>query len=410
MAVLLCPMTKTINIKPRNFSKTKYFPGCAGNPFDQVLHSLEKLENIPSLVMNVILILLALLGGLPYYLRHHTIPLMTGVLALIFFLDYILLSLLPATKSSFGPPKVVTLMLACLRVPFAWLPAGWNMSFEIAGTALVVYGFYIEPFWLDVHHETFSSTKLTGGQPLRVLHISDLHIERFTRREKSILDKVKELSPDLILFTGDVLNLSYLNDHSAQSDAVNFFNQLSAPLGVYGITGSPAVDFPEFFTRLSRSTSLRWLNNESTLLETQSGRINLMGITCTHNPDLDEKTLSGLLDDQLATQEPVKVLLYHSPDLAPNASQLGVELQLSGHTHGGQVRIPLLGALYTGSLYGKTFEAGRYLVNGMTLYISRGLGLEGAIAPRVRFLCRPELILWDLIGTGEVENQNPKSV
>jgi hypothetical protein len=210
---------------------------------------------------------------------------------------------------------------------------------------------------------------------------------------------VKQLSPDLILFTGDVLNLSYLNDFTAQSDAISFFNQLLAPLGVYGVTGSPAVDDPAFFARLSKSTSLQWLNNESILLETPSGLIKLLGVTCTHNPDLDEKALSDLLNHQQTQEEAINVLLYHSPDLSLNSSQLGVDLQLSGHTHGGQVRLPIFGALFTGSLYGKTFEAGRYLVNGMTLYISRGLGLEGAIAPRVRFLCRPELILWNFISS-----------
>lgn len=395
MAVLLCPMTKNINLTPRSFSNTKFFPGCAGNPFDRVLHSLEKLEGLPSLLMNAILILLALLGGLPYYLINHAIPLMTGALALFFFGDYILLSLLPATRHSYGPAKVVTLMLACLRVPFAWLPAGWNLGFEIAGTLLVIYGFYIEPFWVKVTSETYSSSNLTGKTPLRVLHISDLHIERLTRREKSVLEKVKLLSPDLILFTGDVLNLSYINDTAAQSDAITFFSQLSAPLGVYGVTGSPAVDFTDFYARLSRSTSLIWLNDESKMLDTPAGLLQLIGVTCTHNPDLDEKTLSDLLINNSANADTAKVLLYHSPDLAPNSSQLGVDLQLSGHTHGGQIRLPIIGPLYTGSLYGRHFQSGRYLVNGMTLYISRGLGLEGAIAPRVRLLCRPELILWE---------------
>jgi predicted MPP superfamily phosphohydrolase len=73
-------------------------------------------------------------------------------------------------------------------------------------------------------------------------------------------------------------------------------------------------------------------------------------------------------------------------------------LQLSGHTHGGQVRLPLFGALYAGSLYGKRFESGRRQVGEMTLYVTRGLGLEGKGAPRVRFLCPPEMILWEIGG------------
>jgi predicted MPP superfamily phosphohydrolase len=71
---------------------------------------------------------------------------------------------------------------------------------------------------------------------------------------------------------------------------------------------------------------------------------------------------------------------------------------LSGHTHGGQVRLPFYGALVTASLYGKAFEAGRITLGSMTLYVSRGLGLEGTAGPRVRFLCPPEVVLWQLEG------------
>jgi predicted MPP superfamily phosphohydrolase len=88
--------------------------------------------------------------------------------------------------------------------------------------------------------------------------------------------------------------------------------------------------------------------------------------------------------------------LYHTPDLAPVAAAQGVDLQLSGHTHGGQVRLPFFGALFTSSLYGKKFEAGRYQVGALTLYVSRGIGLEGKGAPRARFLCPPEMILWEI--------------
>jgi len=73
-------------------------------------------------------------------------------------------------------------------------------------------------------------------------------------------------------------------------------------------------------------------------------------------------------------------------------------LQLSGHTHGGQVRLPVYGALYAASLYGKRFESGRRQVGDLTLYVTRGIGLEGKSAPRVRFLCPPEIILWEING------------
>jgi hypothetical protein len=84
--------------------------------------------------------------------------------------------------------------------------------------------------------------------------------------------------------------------------------------------------------------------------------------------------------------------LYHSPDLAEAAAQAGVDLYLAGHTHGGQVRLPGWGALVTMSAYGKRFEAGQYRLGPTTLYVSRGIGLEGLRLPRVRFLCPPEIV------------------
>ncbi len=122
---------------------------------------------------------------------------------------------------------------------------------------------------------------------------------------------------------------------------------------------------------------------------------------CCH----DASFAAGLLDGpRLQTllgagpRDTITLLLYHTPDLAPEAAAAGIDLQLSGHTHGGQVRLPLFGALYAASLYGKRYEVGRLSEGGLTLYVTRGVGLEGKGAPRVRFLCPPEIVLWELGG------------
>jgi hypothetical protein len=87
--------------------------------------------------------------------------------------------------------------------------------------------------------------------------------------------------------------------------------------------------------------------------------------------------------------------------------ELGVDLYFCGHTHGGQIRLPLLGALITSSELGKRYEMGRYKEKGTTLYVSRGLGMEGLGAPRARFLSPPEVILWNLSGAGEESLSTP---
>jgi hypothetical protein len=82
----------------------------------------------------------------------------------------------------------------------------------------------------------------------------------------------------------------------------------------------------------------------------------------------------------------------------PEVSELGVDLYLCGHTHGGQVRLPLYGAMLTSSQLGKRYEMGHYQQGRTNLYVSRGVGLEGLGAPRIRFLSPPEITLVTLQG------------
>ena len=96
-------------------------------------------------------------------------------------------------------------------------------------------------------------------------------------------------------------------------------------------------------------------------------------------------------------------MLHHSPDIAPHISDDSIDLQLAGHTHGGQVCLPFFGPLFTGSLYGLKFKSGKYVMNNLVLYITRGLGMEGLSAPRVRFLCPPEIVVWEITGKGTKE-------
>jgi hypothetical protein len=92
------------------------------------------------------------------------------------------------------------------------------------------------------------------------------------------------------------------------------------------------------------------------------------------------------------------LLLYHTPDLMPAAVPAGIDLYVCGHTHGGQIRLPFYGAIVTSSVQGKRYEMGQYTEQATTLYVSRGIGMEGKGAPRMRFLCTPEVELFELRG------------
>jgi predicted MPP superfamily phosphohydrolase len=98
------------------------------------------------------------------------------------------------------------------------------------------------------------------------------------------------------------------------------------------------------------------------------------------------------LKKQVPTDVP-QILLYHSPELMPQAIEQELDLYLCGHTHGGQVRLPIIGPLLTSSHLGRQYVMGLYRDGRTNLYVSRGVGLEGLSAPRVRLMARPEITL-----------------
>ena len=373
-----------------DFSKRKSFPGTLDNEFDIILRRVEEGEKIPFPIFAGILFLIALLPA-------HGNWLWAIGLWLFFLSDWLLLALLPRFNRSYGPPKPVTLILAVLRMIFAFLPLQIALPLQVIGTLLIIDGFWIEPDRLTVTHQKLFSPKLHPGNPVRVLHLGDLHIERLSQREKHLLSLIDDLKPDIILFSGDVINLSFVEDPVAWKAAREVMGQWHAPYGVYVVSGSPAVDLEHVFPHLIGDLeNLRWLREDRVTVNVRGQAIDILGLTCTHKPFIDGPRLARLAAQVKGN---FTILDYHTPDLAPNAANTGViDLQVSGHTHGGQIRIPFLGAFFAASLYGKRFESGRYTLGNLTLYVTRGIGMEGKAAPRVRLFCPPEIILWEIDG------------
>ena len=388
-----------MSIAKRDFSHLKNFPGTHGNSFDVVLHVADFIEGLPGPLFALALLLPALLIALLHGAWWFGLGLWLFNVS-----DWVLLACLPRFGRSYGPAKPPAVLLAVLRFFPALLPLPLAATAEALGTLLVIYAFWIEPLGLGLTHQQMTSPKLPPGRPLRVLHLGDLHAEiQLTAREQRLRAMLRELSPDVILYSGDFLNLSYLDDPRALAAARTVLAELHAPLGVYAVSGSPAVDLPALVPQvLAGLDNIRWLQDEVVHLPYAGGHIDVVGLTCTHRPFVDgprlREVLAAAYPGQSASERPFTILLYHTPDLAPDAAEAGIDLQLSGHTHGGQVRLPFYGALFAGSLYGKSFEAGRIQQNGLTLYVSRGIGLEGKGAPRVRFLTPPEIIMWELSG------------
>lgn len=288
---------------------------------------------------------------------------------------------------------ILAMFLMKRRIPWARSIAVAVMTLQGLFLVAAIYGMFFEPFRLTVTSVEVDAPAFLPDRPLRIVQLSDLHVERITKRERQMLEKVAEIEADIIVLTGDYINQDYLQDPRAYEHARQVIAGLHAPYGVYAIAGNTDVDpiMTEVFTGMDH---VRVLDNEVVPLPLPGGILYLVGVSMNGDPQIDRQMLSDLRAEYPA--DAYFLLLYHTSDVIETASSMGIPLYLNGHTHGGQIRLPFYGALATFSSYGKQYEMGRYQVGSTTMFVSRGLGMEGLKLPRVRFLCPPEIVVVEL--------------
>jgi hypothetical protein len=329
--------------------------------------------------------------------------------------DWALLALLPRLGVSFGAPQLPFLALNHLRSILAMLAAIFATWWPVPAlvvlvlvllslSGLMAYGTLVEPFRVQVTNLEVSSPKLSNpGSHMRIVQISDLHVERLTRRERNLPALVASLEPDMIVLTGDFLSTSYNEDPQALADLRTLLAQLHAPAGIYAVWGTLEVDLPPLLRPLLDELGIVVLEEGVARVPTgEEGAgdqaLWLVGLSCTRDLAGGGARLRALMGE--LPPDRFSLLLFHTPDLMPQAAALGIDLYLAGHTHGGQWRLPGFGAILTSSQYWKRYEAGLYREGETTLYVSRGLGMEGFGTPRARFFAPPEVVSITLRGEG----------
>ncbi|GAB4465678.1 MAG: hypothetical protein Kow00120_30760 [Anaerolineae bacterium] len=367
-------------------------------PLKWLLH----LERLPDWAVLGFLLGLALAVYLAW---APAVALAAALFQLVFTLsDWLSLALLPRLGRSFGPPKPPLIALAVVRAALMviagllWLNLALPVVLNLLISLVSVYALWVEPFRLGVTHETLETPALDpDAPPVRLLHLGDLHLEQISPRECALNRLVETLAPDVIVFSGDYISLLHPDFAQACDHIRRIISAWRAPLGVYVVSGSPLVETDDMVARFVEGLdNLRWLRDEAALVETDAGPITILGMSTTHEREADIprlRELTGALPNGT-----FRLLLHHSPDLAPEADELGYDLYLAGHTHGGQIRLPLIGPIVTSSEFWRTYAMGRYDLEHTTLYVTRGIGMEGAAAPRVRLLSPPEIVLWEIRG------------
>ena len=191
-------------------------------------------------------------------------------------------------------------------------------------------------------------------------------------------------SPDLIVITGDFVDQFQRGSLEPLGSALA---QLRAPLGVWGVWGNHDLERYPRGGELAKSlqqAGVQLLDNQSVRLR---GDLVLAGVDDWKQGQPDLGAALANVDSTSAS-----LLLNHNPDLLPDVPNGAVSLALCGHTHGGQVRFPLVGAPMTASVYGDRFLEG-WVDAPVAAYVSRGLGVS--VLP-FRLLCPPELAIFDL--------------
>ena len=273
-----------------------------------------------------------------------------------------------------------------------WVERPWILRPAAAILALYAlcfaYGTQIEAHWIQTTRtEIKVSQPVLGYDRFRIVHLSDLHLERMGRREQRMIERVREANPHLIVLTGD-----YMNVREGAVALNEVLGALKAPYGVIGIEGNWDTKF--LTGDLFRRADATWLVDDTRLFEREGRKLRVVG-----QGMVPSRTLRELLpekDDGAYT-----LFLHHVPDaideLQTRAPGQRVDLFLCGHTHGGQVCLPFWGAVITLTKYHKKYERGLYSVDGMPMYVNRGVGSGGGAAPPVRFLARPEVAVLDLV-------------
>lgn len=246
---------------------------------------------------------------------------------------------------------------------------------------------------LVVSNITYSNSKIPSAfNGYKILQVSDLHNAEFGKNQTTLIKKTKEINPDIIFITGDLID-SYSTNIDISMEYVKGVANIAPTYFIPGNHESRVESYKELYDKLI-SAEVKILDNKTTLIEKDSSSIGLIGVEDpsfidTQNQDELFKNILTDLSKDLNTD--FKILLSHRPEKLSDYEDVAVDLVFSGHAHGGQFRIPFVGGLLAPNQgpFPK-YTSGIYKENNTSMIVSRGLG--NSIFP-FRINNSPELVV-----------------
>lgn len=258
------------------------------------------------------------------------------------------------------------------------------LFFVFVGT----YAYHIEPNLLLVKQQNVRLSnwdkKLDG---LKVIAVSDLHIGcKFVDINKlnKIVDKINCQNPDIVVLLGDFDSELILNSKIPQAEIVSAMGKIKAQNGVFAVLGNHDYEPKSIIVDILKKSNITLLEDERILTEFNGKSFNIIGVKDLwhhyFNPKIT-RNLNGV----------PSILLSHNPDVFPELTE-EISLTLCGHTHGGEISLPIIGPLFIPSDYGKKYAKNYIIENNKHMYVTKGIGTLS----RFRLLNPPEIVVLNL--------------
>ena len=243
---------------------------------------------------------------------------------------------------------------------------------------IILYARYIETFGFITKEYTLYNEDLPNGfDGLKIVHFSDIHYNRAIDSSKvdKIVEEINLINADIVVFTGDLIDKDMELKDSDFEYLTDAFSKINAKYGKYAVLGNHDYSKMDEVINVFNNSGFKYLENSYDIIYNQdSEKIFIGGLgNVSYNLDNLDKTMEYFNSNN---DIDYKIMLVHEPDISDNiVDNYDVNLILGGHSHNGQVRLPIIGALYTPNGSKKYYDE-YYDINGTPLYISSGIGVS----------------------------------
>jgi uncharacterized protein len=277
-------------------------------------------------------------------------------------------------------------MRSLRRLKTAWK----SLIFGVLTLCSLFYMGVIEPNWIEVRSIALTLPHLDPAfDGYKIVQLSDIHADRWMDADRlsRIVQIVNRQEPDLVALTGD-----YVTRAAPQfAPTLSVLDQLKPKDRVVAILGNhDNYEDPELIADVMARSGVVLLRNQIESIQRGGAQLTIAGLSDVLSGQPDLPGVLAQMPDRGAA-----IMLVHEPDFADQTAATDrFDLQLSGHSHGGQIKLPLIGVRRLTPRLAKKYPSGLYTIDHLQEYTSRGVGLAGSI--RVRLNCRPEIVVLTL--------------